>query len=99
MSGLRVGPSRAKGGCRLNRLSVPDCAPYGDAGLCAPLRSSVTGTLPWRHSAVWTEILFQNWSGLIRTIIVGALAYAALIATLRTSGKRTLSKMNAFDLV
>jgi uncharacterized membrane protein YcaP (DUF421 family) len=30
---------------------------------------------------------------------VGALAYAALVAILRLSGKRTLSKLNAFDLV
>ena len=31
--------------------------------------------------------------------MVGALAYAALVAMLRVSGKRTLSKLNAFDLV
>ncbi|WP_375143396.1 DUF421 domain-containing protein [Domibacillus sp. A3M-37] len=34
-----------------------------------------------------------------RTIIVGVLAYIGLIFFLRISGKRTLSKMNAFDLV
>lgn len=44
-------------------------------------------------------MLFQNWSGLVRTVLVGILAYAALVALLRLSGKRTLSKMNAFDLV
>ena len=32
-------------------------------------------------------------------IIVGAAAYVALVLMLRVSGKRTLSKMNAFDLV
>lgn len=31
--------------------------------------------------------------------VVGTLAYAALIVLLRISGKRTLSKLNAFDLV
>ena len=31
--------------------------------------------------------------------MVGVLAYAALVLLLRISGKRTLSKMNAFDLV
>jgi uncharacterized membrane protein YcaP (DUF421 family) len=31
--------------------------------------------------------------------VTGALAYAALILFLRISGKRTLAKMNAFDLV
>lgn len=42
---------------------------------------------------------FDNWAGIGRVIIVGALAYAGLIALLRISGKRTLTKMNAFDLV
>ena len=46
-----------------------------------------------------TEMLFQDWSDLGRTLIVGVLAYIALVALLRASGKRTLSKMNAFDLV
>ncbi len=36
---------------------------------------------------------------LIRTIIVGVAAYLALVGTLRVSGKRTLAKLNAFDLV
>jgi uncharacterized membrane protein YcaP (DUF421 family) len=44
-------------------------------------------------------IFFDNWQGLLRVIIVGVLAFAVLIFMLRTSGKRTLSKMNAFDLV
>jgi uncharacterized membrane protein YcaP (DUF421 family) len=47
----------------------------------------------------WLDMLFQKWTDLGRTVLVGALAYAALIALLRVSGKRTLSKMNAFDLV
>ncbi len=45
------------------------------------------------------RIFFDNWSGVIRTLIIGVLAYAALVLLLRISGKRTLSKMNAFDLV
>jgi uncharacterized membrane protein YcaP (DUF421 family) len=44
-------------------------------------------------------MFFNGWSGLGRTLIVGVLAYAGLILLLRISGKRTLSKMNAFDLV
>jgi uncharacterized membrane protein YcaP (DUF421 family) len=44
-------------------------------------------------------MFFDNWAGLGRTLIVGVLAYAALIFLLRISGKRTLSKMNAFDLI
>lgn len=32
-------------------------------------------------------------------LVVGVLAYFSLVALLRVSGKRTLSKLNAFDLV
>lgn len=48
---------------------------------------------------MWQDMLFQNWSGIARTILVGILAYGGLILLLRISGKRTLSKLNAFDLV
>lgn len=44
-------------------------------------------------------MLFDNWMGLGRVLVVGPLAYIALIMLLRSSGNRTLSKMNAFDLV
>jgi len=44
-------------------------------------------------------MFFDDWSGIIRILIVGVLAYAALIIFLRVSGKRTLSKWNAFDFV
>ncbi len=44
-------------------------------------------------------MFFNSWQDIIRTVIVGILAYIALIVMLRISGKRTLSKMNAFDLV
>lgn len=42
---------------------------------------------------------FQDGSALARTLVVGVLAYAVLVFLLRVTGKRTLSKMNAFDLV
>ncbi len=45
------------------------------------------------------EVFFDNWFGVLRVVIVGGLAYAALILVLRISGKRTLSKWNAFDFV
>ena len=45
------------------------------------------------------NMLFQGWSGLARTALVGVLAYVGLVVLLRLSGKRTLSKLNAFDLV
>ena len=44
-------------------------------------------------------MLFGGWTPILRTVLVGTLAYAALIAGLRISGKRTLAKLNAFDLV
>ncbi len=44
-------------------------------------------------------MIFESWQGVGRVILVGVLAYVALIAILRISGSRTLSKMNAFDLV
>lgn len=44
-------------------------------------------------------MFFDTWFGLGRVIVVGVLAYFALILLLRVFGKRTLSKMNAFDLV
>lgn len=47
----------------------------------------------------WGEMLFQGWQDIARTIAVGALAYALLVVFLRISGKRTLAKLNAFDLV
>jgi uncharacterized membrane protein YcaP (DUF421 family) len=44
-------------------------------------------------------IFFDDWGGILRVLVVGTAAYAALILMLRASGKRTLSKMNAFDFV
>jgi uncharacterized membrane protein YcaP (DUF421 family) len=44
-------------------------------------------------------MFFNTWFELGRVVVIGACAYAALVALLRVSGKRTLSKMNAFDLV
>lgn len=42
---------------------------------------------------------FDTWSDLTRIAAVGAAAYVTLVLLLRVSGKRTLSKLNAFDLV
>lgn len=44
-------------------------------------------------------MFFDDWAGLGRILVIGILAYAALITILRISGKRTLSKFNAFDLI
>lgn len=47
----------------------------------------------------WTEMFFQDWQRIGRTLVVGVLAYATIVLFLRISGKRTLAKLNAFDLV
>ncbi len=46
-----------------------------------------------------SSIFFNDWESLIRTLVIGFLAYVALVVGLRISGNRTLSKMNAFDFV
>ncbi len=42
---------------------------------------------------------FDGASDVFRIMLVGVSAYAVLVAALRVSGKRTLSKLNAFDFV
>lgn len=44
-------------------------------------------------------MLMTSLAELGRVVLVGGLAYLGLIALLRVSGKRTLSKMNAFDFI
>ena len=44
-------------------------------------------------------MFFDSWAGLGRVLMVGTIAYVALVTILRISGKRTLTKLNAFDLV
>lgn len=42
---------------------------------------------------------FGGWEPVARVVVVGTLAYAALVLLLRVSGKRTLARMNAFDFL
>lgn len=42
---------------------------------------------------------FNTWSDIVRVLVLGIAGYIALIFLLRVSGKRTLSKLNAFDFV
>jgi uncharacterized membrane protein YcaP (DUF421 family) len=44
-------------------------------------------------------VFFDDWSGLLRVLIVGVCAYLSLLVMLRGSGKRTLDKLNAFDFI
>jgi uncharacterized membrane protein YcaP (DUF421 family) len=45
------------------------------------------------------HLFFNGWEPLLRIIIVGICSYVALIFLLRAAGKRTLSRMNAYDMV
>ncbi len=42
---------------------------------------------------------FDSWSDIARVLAVGTAAYVTVVLVLRFTGKRTLSKLNAFDLV
>lgn len=44
-------------------------------------------------------MFFDAWYDLLRIVVVGFFGYCGLVLLLRATGKRTLSKMNAFDLV
>lgn len=44
-------------------------------------------------------MLFNGWDNLFNTFIVGIISYSLLVFLLRVSGKRTLSKWNAFDFI
>ncbi len=45
------------------------------------------------------SVFFSSADTLWRTLVVSLVAYLCLVVLLRVSGKRTLSKMNAFDFV
>ncbi len=44
-------------------------------------------------------MLFDDWFDIARAVAAGGLSYISLVAMVRVAGKRTLAKLNAFDLV
>lgn len=44
-------------------------------------------------------MFFDTVGGLLRVVVVGTAAYLWLILVLRTTGKRTLAQLNAFDFI
>lgn len=44
-------------------------------------------------------MVFDSWGDVGRVLVTGVVVYAFLVLFLRVSGKRTLAKLNAFDLV
>lgn len=45
------------------------------------------------------NIWFDSWDSIIKIFCITPLAYISIVILLKVSGKRTLSKMNAFDFV
>ncbi len=45
------------------------------------------------------HLFFNDWEALLRIVIIGVISYIALVLLLRAAGKRTLSRMNAYDMV
>jgi uncharacterized membrane protein YcaP (DUF421 family) len=50
-------------------------------------------------ASFFSKTFFDSWPVLGRTLIVAVLGYLVLVLFLRISGKRTLSKWNAFDFI
>ena len=46
-----------------------------------------------------SELFFSGWNSLVHVVVVGIVCYVTLLVTLRLSGKRTLSRMNAYDMI
>ncbi len=42
-------------------------------------------------------VFFDSLTDMLRVLVTDVLAYAGLIVLLRAAGKRTLTKLNAFD--
>jgi uncharacterized membrane protein YcaP (DUF421 family) len=58
-----------------------------------------SGTLHKKTICCMKNFFFDSWESIFRTLVITMLAYVLLIFLLRISGKRTLSKMNAFDFI
>jgi len=62
--------------------------------------SAIALTLPTCSKlAVTDRTVFNSFSALLHTLLIGSLAYLAVVLLIRLSGKRTLSKWNAFDFI
>lgn len=46
-----------------------------------------------------SDLFFSGWAELVRTLVVGTMAYFAVVPLLRRTGKRALTKMRAYDFV
>ena len=44
-------------------------------------------------------LIFDSFDTILRTLIIGIMAYVAIVLIIRISGKRSLTQLNAFDLI
>jgi uncharacterized membrane protein YcaP (DUF421 family) len=77
----------------MRRIAEPRHGSPADDRHRAPLAALQAG------QAMDSSTFFDSWSVVARTLVVGVLAYVILVVWLRVSGKRTLSKWNAFDFI
>lgn len=52
-----------------------------------------------KYTPAMDHFLFNGWAPLAHIAVIGLIGYVALILFLRLAGKRTLSRMNAYDMV
>ena len=62
-------------------------------------RSSDAGRAGVQRSMGNVNFFFDGWEPVARILVVGTVAYTALVLLLRVSGKRTLTQMNGFDFI
>lgn len=48
---------------------------------------------------MWKDLFYAGHEPLVRTLVIAVVAYPAMLFLVRVSGHRTLSKMNAFDMI
>lgn len=45
------------------------------------------------------NVFFDGWDPIVRIVVLAPLAYLALLILFRTTGNRTLARMNSFDFI
>ena len=83
--------------------SVIRCASMVSCARTVPY-DGATAAEPWTRTnhgggAALARMPYDSWAGIGRTLVVGVLGNTALVGLRRWSGKRTLSKLNASDLI
>src|SRR6056297_91233 len=93
-------PGRSGMSVATPRRSPLDLRPALTAGcMSRPISASPIHREKTSMNDLTWKMIFDGWTPVLRTLVLGTLAYASLVVLLRVSGKRTLSKMNAFDFI